>query len=369
MQKNRLSKRPFFKKIAYSTCWEDFETINNALQINEKDRLISISSAGCNVLNALLFSPKKILAIDFNPYQNHLLELKIESIKNLNYEEFIELIGVKESKNRNKIYKKIRKKLSKNSQEFWNKNTKLIQKGIMYNGKQEKYIKLIGRILRSFKGNKIFEEFLQLKKIEQQKQYFNLYFKGFIWNSFFRFLYSKPVMLVAKDKLVLNQIDDNSYHIKFKKRTEHAIKNIPVYKNPFASLALRGKYLDERFYPDYLKKENFEKLKNNVDRIEIKNSNIADLLKKQPKNSYTKINLSNSLDWITPEEFEDALKEVARVLKDKGRFCYFNTLINRKIPNSIKNIKSKKEKADKLLKKDRSFLYGNFEIGVINKGR
>jgi len=363
------SNRPFFKKIAYSTCWEDFEIIDKALKINKNDKLISISSAGCNVLNALLKNPKKILAVDFNPHQNYLLELKIKAIKHLSHKQFLELIGVIESDRRRKIYKKIRKKLTKNTRNFWDKNIKLIKKGITYNGRQEKYIRLIGRIIRSLKGNQSCEKFLKTKDREKQKEYFDKNIKGLIWDAFFKILYSKPVMLMVKDRLVFNQTDENSYHIKFRKRAEYAVKEIPVYKNPFASFALRGKYLNEEYYPEYLKKENFEKLKKNVDKIELKNSTVKGLLEKLPKNSYSKINLSNSLDWITPEEFIDTLKEITRVLKNNGKFCYFNTLITRNIPKNTKNIKSYKKKANELLKKDRAFLYGNFEIGTIKKGR
>ena len=37
----------------------------------------------------------KIISIDFNKHQEYLIELKIESIKNLEYNEFLEIIGVK----------------------------------------------------------------------------------------------------------------------------------------------------------------------------------------------------------------------------------------------------------------------------------
>ncbi len=365
---NHHTNRPFFKKIAYSTCWEDFNTINSALKINKNDRLISISSAGDNVLNALLKNPQKILSIDFNPKQNYLLELKIKAIQNLNHRQFLQLLGIKESLERKNIYKKIRKKLTKNTQNFWDKNIDLIEKGITYNGRQERYIKLIGRTVRSFKGDEVCINFLTINDKEKQEEYFQKNIKDLVWDLFFKIFYSKPVMLFAKDKLVLSQINDNSVHTKFKERTEYAIKKIPVYKNPFTSLALIGRYLNEKYYPEYLKKENFKKLKKNINRIEIKNGRLLDILKKLPKDSYSKFNLSNVLDWITDEEFKETIKELKRVSKKNSRFCYFNTLIKRHIPKKIKNIKSDKKRANKLLKKDRSFLYGNFEIGVIQKG-
>ncbi len=365
---NSIKNRSFFKKIAYSTCWEDFNTINNALRIKKNDTLISISSAGDNVLNALLKNPKKILSVDFNPNQNYLLELKIKAIKHLNYEEFLDLIGIIESKDREKLYKKISKKLSKDSQKFWNNNLKLIKKGITYNGRQEKYIKLIGRTIRSFKGDEVCINFLKIKDRKKQEEYFQKNIKNLVWDMFFKFFYSKPVMLLAKDKLVLSQTNDNSVNKIFKQRTEYAVKKIPVYKNPFTSLALIGKYLNEEYYPDYLKKENFQKLKKNIGKIEIKDGRLIEILKKLPNNSYSKFNISNVLDWVSDKEFKETIKEIRRISKKKGRFCYFNTLIKRHIPRTIKNIKSDKKTANKLLKKDRSFLYGNFEVGIIRKG-
>jgi len=81
-------------KVEYYSCWEDIQVIQDALEINTNDIILSITSAGCNIFNFLLYNPKKILSIDFNPYQNYLLELKIEAIKKLDYEEFLGLLGI-----------------------------------------------------------------------------------------------------------------------------------------------------------------------------------------------------------------------------------------------------------------------------------
>jgi len=48
-----------------------------ALQLCPSDRLMVITSAGCNVLDYLLAGVEHIDAVDINPFQNALLELKI----------------------------------------------------------------------------------------------------------------------------------------------------------------------------------------------------------------------------------------------------------------------------------------------------
>jgi len=365
---NHIIKRPFFKRIAYSTCWEDYGIIQEALNVNKNDILLSISSAGCNVLNLLLHNPKKILAVDFNPHQNYLLELKIKAIKNLDYHEFLELLGVASSDKREKIYNSIRDHLSEEARSFWDKNLSIIKKGITYNGRQEKYIQTMGKCLRFFIGRETIEDLFECKTYEEQVEYFKKYIEGPIWHMFFNIIYSKPVMFIIKDRLVFNQVSGNSYHIKFKNRVENAFSRIKARNNPFASLALLGCYKDEEHYPPYLKKENFPILKKRVNRIKIVTDTLQNILKRLPSNSFTKFNLSNVLDWVDEKEFKKTLIEIARVGRDRSRFCYFNTLMKRGIPKDLKFIKSHKKLASQLLKKDRAFLYENFEIGEIIKG-
>ncbi|KAA0005177.1 MAG: DUF3419 family protein [Thermoplasmata archaeon] len=366
---NRITKRPFFKRIAYSTCWEDPSIIQAALKVNKNDTLLSISSAGCNILNLLLYSPKKILAVDFNPHQNHLLELKIKAIKNLNYQEFTELLGVTPSSRREEIYNSIRDQLSKKAKSFWDKNLSMIKEGIIYSGRQEKYIQTIGKLLRFFAGRETVEGVFECKTLQEQVEYFKEYIEGPVWHLFFNIIYSKPVMFIVKDRLVFNQVSGNSYHIRFKKRVENALYRIKARNNPFASLALLGYYKDENYYPPYLKRENFQFLKKNVDKIEIKTDMLQNILRKLPSDSFTKFNLSNVLDWVDKKEFRYTLKELARVGRNHSCFCYFNTLIRRNIPRDLKFIKSYKKLASKLLEKDKAFLYGNFEIGeIVKKG-
>ena len=367
IKNNGLVKKHFFKKISYSTCWEDFNTINSGLKIKKDDVVFSITSAGDNTLNALLHNPKKVISVDFNPNQNYLLKLKITSIKKLDYKEFLELIGIIPSKRRMQLYRSIRKELNDETRQFWDKNQKIIKKGITYNGKQERYIQLVGRYLRGIFGENKSLELLTCNSIEEQRTFFKNHIKGFIWNAFFNIVYSKPVMLVAKDKLVFNQVKENNYSKKFKSRTEYAIKNVGIMGNPFASIALIGSYLDERYYPDYLKKENFKILKKNIDRIKIETGDVFSILKKQKSNSIDKFNLSNVLDWVSLKDFQEALNELTRVSKPNGRFCYYNTLMKRYIPNNIKNIKPNKTLSKKLLRNDRSFLYKNFQFGIIKK--
>ncbi len=59
-----------------------------ALELKSTDRVLVITSAGCNALDYVLAGAGQVYAVDMNPRQNALLELKLSGIRNLQYEDF-----------------------------------------------------------------------------------------------------------------------------------------------------------------------------------------------------------------------------------------------------------------------------------------
>ena len=66
--------------LVYNTCWEDPRLDRVALDLGPDDTLLVVTSAGCNVLDYALTGPRRIHAVDMNPRQNALLELKLAAI-------------------------------------------------------------------------------------------------------------------------------------------------------------------------------------------------------------------------------------------------------------------------------------------------
>ena len=81
------------RNLVYNTCWEDPRLDRQALNLSHDDRVMVITSAGCNALDYALDEPERIDAVDLNPLQNALLDLKIACIRTLDYEQFFALFG------------------------------------------------------------------------------------------------------------------------------------------------------------------------------------------------------------------------------------------------------------------------------------
>lgn len=89
----KLFNAVYSRSLVYNTCWEDPAVDRRALELSPSDTVLAISSAGCNVLDYALTGPRKIYAVDANPLQTALLELKIAGIRNLDHAAFFQLFG------------------------------------------------------------------------------------------------------------------------------------------------------------------------------------------------------------------------------------------------------------------------------------
>lgn len=83
----------FGSEYIYAFTWEDSRMDSRLLKITSDDVILAITSAGDNILSYALERPKRIHAVDLNPNQNHLLELKVAAFRSLEYADVWKLFG------------------------------------------------------------------------------------------------------------------------------------------------------------------------------------------------------------------------------------------------------------------------------------
>ena len=111
--------------LVYNTSWEDPRLEREALQFGPDDNVLVITSAGCNALDYALAGPNQVNAVDMNPRQNALLDLKMSGIRNLDFEDFFAMFGEGRLPGVKEIYQqKLRAQLPAWSADFWDKRIK-----------------------------------------------------------------------------------------------------------------------------------------------------------------------------------------------------------------------------------------------------
>ncbi|WP_462322695.1 DUF3419 family protein, partial [Halochromatium sp.] len=112
----------YSRALVYNTCWEDPAVDRLVLKIAPDDQILVITSAGCNVLDYALVGPAAIHAVDANPRQNALLELKLAGIRRLEFDDFFAAFGHGHHPRFEHLYRReLRAELSPFARGFWDK--------------------------------------------------------------------------------------------------------------------------------------------------------------------------------------------------------------------------------------------------------
>lgn len=366
--KSEVAGRPFFRAIGYSNCWEDPEILQEALQVQPGDACFSITSGGCNTLSLLLHDPARVVALDFNPSQNHLLRLKIAAFEGLGHDALLELMGVRPSTRRAELYRQLRPLLSDEARAYWDANPKLIARGVMYAGRLERYLLAFGSLMRLIYGRKKLRALFDCRTLDEQQAYYDRHIDGTLWRGIFDVFFSRAVMTRAKDKEHFRLVDFDGFGKIFRARAAHAFTGIPIRSNYFLALILLGEYLDEEALPPYLARENFQAMRERVGRVEIVTGEIERYLLSVPDDTFDKFNVSNLFDWISEPNFVRLHEEIVRVGRKGARMANWNTLLARAIPaERVPAIERRADLGAAMLRRDRAFLYANFEVGYIHK--
>jgi S-adenosylmethionine-diacylglycerol 3-amino-3-carboxypropyl transferase len=106
--------------LVYNTCWEDPRLDREALRLGPTDDVLVITSAGCNALDYALCGPNHVHAVDMNPRQNALLDLKLAGIRGLEFDDLFRMFGEGRLPGVRRVYEqKLRALLPEASRPFW----------------------------------------------------------------------------------------------------------------------------------------------------------------------------------------------------------------------------------------------------------
>ncbi len=356
-------------KLIFTLNWEDPNSDIKALKIKPGDSMMTISSGGCNTLEFLLYDPIEIYAVDINPAQSYLLELKITAFQHLTYNEFRILMGLDQS-NRITIYDKLSEHLSSPARSFWDAQSEIIEKGIIMMGRFEKFVKLAGKVIRILQGRRVVQDLFKIENLGDQQVYFDTIFNTWRFRAIFTLLFNRRMLARKGLSADYFHFDDGSksFAESFYNRARNAIRNIPVKENYFLSLYLMGRYRNSNEIPAYLKPENFEIIKQRVDRIKIITKDANDWLQAKEDNSINCFSLSNICELKSEADTQTLFKQVARVGRSGGRCSFRNLMVPREVPDELQNTIIKDRYLSKeLVATDRSFVYGKVSAYSIDK--
>ncbi len=363
-------ERLVFHGIVFNMSWEDPEMDRQAFRLTPDDTVISISSAGCNPLNFLCQSPKRLITVDGNPAQNAIVELKLAALAALDHATFFDIFAARRPAVVLKVYRgQLRPLLSQRAREFWDKNLWMAARGLYNFGRMGLFCRILRRFLTLLGLQpRELDGFFELRSLAEQADWYHHYLAPRLWGPWARrFVMFKPLLYLSgvhpeQYRLVDGRHDMYEY---VKERVEYALTKVPAYDNYFLSQAATGCFRGNRV-PPYLLEENFETLRRNLGRVQVVNGWLGPFLDTQPAQSINKFNLLDIFDWMTPPMFEATLKSVLRAAAPGATLIYRSGSYGLDPPASIAaHVERHDELAQRLFARDRSATYGSFYVLTI----
>lgn len=170
--------RQFKDQYIYAFTWEDSREDAKLLQVKSSDVILAITSAGDNILSFALEKPKRIHAVDLNPTQNHLLELKVAAFTALGYADVWKMFGEgKHEAFRDLLINKLSPHMSSLAFEYWLRNGppafSPAGKGLYATGGSGQALQLVGWILRLMGLSEEVKKLCSAGTLNEQREIWN----------------------------------------------------------------------------------------------------------------------------------------------------------------------------------------------------
>ncbi len=381
----------WFDAFVYNQIWEDPRVDLEALRLSGRSRVLTISSGGCNALNYLLADPASVTAVDLNRHHIYLLNLKIAALKFLPaYEDFFAFFGHGKSERAVENYEKyISPNLDRQTRRFWESSSLLgkirrgrridfFRRGGLYDHSRNGYFLRFFHKFAHLLGCRP-EEVLKAKTTADQEKLYEQYIAPFFDSALIRAIGKMPVTMFGLgippqqyEELKKDLGDDASLIDVYRERTKRLAVEYPIYENYFAWQAFARRYDTEnrQALPEYLKPENYERLKANAARIETRVGSVTDEIKNAPARTFDRFVFLDAQDWMNAATMTELWTAVAARAAPQARIIFRTagaaSPVETNLPASLREkFVYEKELSEELFRRDRASIYGGFHLYVL----
>lgn len=398
-QQPATSKNGFLQKIfavwfdafVYNQIWEDPRVDLQALKLDENSRVLTISSGGCNALNYLLENPASVTAVDLNRHHIYLLNLKIAALKYLpSHEDFFAFFGFGKSATAVEKYEKfIAPNLDDDTKNFWQTNSPagkvthgrridfFGKNGLYEHSRTGYFLRVFQQLARLFGCQPA--EILKAQTAAEQAALYEKHIAPFFDSFVIKIVGKMPVTLFGLgvppqqyDELKKDLSEDGNIIDIYKERVRRLAVEYPINENYFAWQAFGRKYDTEkrRAIPEYLKAENYEKLKSNAGRIKTKICSVTNEIKNQPKNTFNRFVFLDAQDWMNAGAMTELWQAIADRAGKNSRVIFrtagASSPLETNLPHDLREkFYYEKDLSREFFKKDRASIYGGFHLYIL----
>lgn len=314
-------------RLYYAQVREDPRLELEALCPEPHHTTVVISSGGCTALALLASSAGAIVAIDRNPVQNHLVELKLAALE-LPHREAVAFLGGWRMDGRDRFvrYGTLRDRLSAGARAYWDAHREAIRRGVLGAGVTERFVSSLAVVMRAtIHPDARIRALLACATLDEQRAFYDRTWNNRRWRALFPLLLNRFVFRRTYDPAFFEHAEAGSFAVYFRDKLEHALTALPMRESYFLHYMLTGEYArDPSGLPAYLTPEGARLCAARRDRLRLVDGGITAYLESLPARSVDRFALSNVAEWMSPTEIDALFAAVARAAAPRARVCFRN---------------------------------------------
>ncbi|WP_347159393.1 DUF3419 family protein [Pontibacter chitinilyticus] len=323
-------------RIRYSLVWEDSNTLFEALEITADDQVLVITSAGCNVLNALLQGPARLTAIDLNPVQNKLLLFKKHLILQHDYTTFRALLGLDGAAPVAAAWHKTAPTLPEDMQQYWDSFFRSHPEGLLAAGKLEAYLHGFYHTLDAHTQEKL-QQLMIFDTVSAQEAFFMQELHGTAFQQQFTAYFDEANLSKGRDPKLFKYAEESG-GTAFYKRLKAQVAAVLVKDNFFFRFFFFGPVaLPPELLPPCYQEQNYSRLRAQLHKLQVVQAEAVDYLLSAEGKQINKASLSNIFEYTSPAEFRQVYERLFSDPNRDLRMVFWNLLQDQGagIPNDL----------------------------------
>jgi S-adenosylmethionine-diacylglycerol 3-amino-3-carboxypropyl transferase len=358
-----VRERAAWDLVRYASVWEDADVLCEALSpLARGARLLSIASAGDNVLALLTLEPAEVVAADLSGAQLACLELRIAAFRRLDPAGIAAFLGATPSVDRTRTYALLRGELGAEARGYWDLHSGAIARGIVHEGKFERYFQTFRRwVLPAIHSRALVKALREPRDIEAQRAFYRDRWDTWRWRTLFRVFFSRFVMgRLGRDPAFFSHVD-GAVGARILERSRHALSEIPTHSNPYLTYIVTGNFAPEAL-PRYLRPEHHATIRAGLDRIRLVKDGIASAA----TGRFAGFNLSDVFEYMDRTEHERTYERLLGAAAPGARLVYWNMLVPRGVPTALAGrVESLEALAAALHARDRAWFYSRLHVDEV----
>ncbi len=304
-------------------------------------KILSVTSAGDMALSLLAAGAESVTAVDINPNQNHLAQLKLASVLTLPRLEAICFLGFLPASKKERLdwFRVVLPAMPAESQAFWLEQKLAVQEGALWLGQFERYLRRVLRLLKPYLTPR-FQQLVACSSLEEQKQVFNRLFDTVLIRTVFRVAFNPKVYAKrGVDPQSLRYHDQKiSLGKVYFKRFSNMCQNSLARENHYLQMFTLGRVLNVDCVPRYLQADGIEVIEKQHKNLSLVTADINQFLQEMPPESFDRFHLSNVPDWLNQPSFDALMHTIASRAKRPTKLLWRFIHVNRPLPSDLKQI-------------------------------